>query len=84
MFLKEEKYPPRKETSSLYSIQNSSFLFVGMWVCKSSKIKPEVEGAFFSRAKGDLILNLIHSDSDSYLCEKDIGMGLGGISDHSA
>ena len=39
-FLKEEKYPPRKERSSLYCVQTSSFLFVAMWrVCKSSKIK---------------------------------------------
>ena len=40
--------PPRKERSSLYCVQNSSFLFLGMWrVCKSSKIKlpgPEVQG----------------------------------------
>ena len=40
MFLKEEKYPPRKERSSLYCVQTSSFLFVGMWkVGKSCIIK---------------------------------------------
>ena len=40
IFLKEKKYPPRNETSSLYCVQTLSFLFVGMLrVCKSSKIK---------------------------------------------
>ena len=51
-FLKEKKSPPRKERSSMYCVQTSSFLFVGMWrVCKSSKMKrPRVS----SRLKGDL------------------------------
>ena len=42
------KYPPRKERSSLYCVQTSSFLFVGMWrVCKSSKVKhPGGSGGF--------------------------------------
>ena len=41
--------------SSLYCVQTSSFLFVGMWrVCKSSKIKhQEVQGALSSRPTGD-------------------------------
>ena len=40
--LKEEKYPLRKERSSLYCVQTSCFLFVGMWrVCKSSKKHPK-------------------------------------------
>ena len=44
----EEKQPPREERSSLYCVQTSSFLFVGMWrVCKSSKIKhPGGSGGF--------------------------------------
>ena len=45
-----QKYPPRKErsTCSLYCVQFSSFLFVGMWrVCKSSEIKhPWGSGSF--------------------------------------
>ena len=36
IFLKEEKYHPMKERSSLYCVQTSIFSFVGR-VCKSSK-----------------------------------------------
>ena len=50
----ERREVATKERSSLYCVQTSSFLFVGMWrVCKSSKIKhPGGSGGFVLSTKG--------------------------------
>ena len=53
IFLNEEKYPPWKERSSLYCVQTSSFLFVGMWRVSKSSVKLNIQEFQSSRPKGD-------------------------------